>query len=201
MNAGKQCVGLLLVAVGCSRGPAAVSIPKWKPDELAAAVVEKLDKNNDTQVDQREIIDAPGLAFGARFIDANGDGMLSRDELAARFAKYRDSRVGLTSKELRVTYNGQALRGADVRLVPEFFLADVIEPASGTTLGDGVVRPSIADQQTPLVRVGYYRVEVNATNPQLPAKFNSQTSVGVELSPFINEPASSGTIELSLRDK
>ena len=86
--------------------------------------------------------------------------------------------------ELRITYNGQPLAGAEVRLAPEFFLEGVIEPATGTTRGDGTVRPSVPEQRTPLVRVGYYRVEVRSTKRPLPAKFNSQTTLGVELSPF-----------------
>jgi hypothetical protein len=104
-------------------------------------------------------------------------------------------------KDVRITYNGQPLAGAEVRFAPEFFLEGVIEPAMGTTRGDGVVRPSIPEQRTPLVRVGYYRVEATSPNRQLPAKFNSQTTVGVEFSPFENEPGAGGTIELSLRDK
>jgi hypothetical protein len=177
-----------------------VSIPEWDPDELADIALEELDKNGDSQIDQREVTSAPGLAFGARFIDTDGDGKLNRDELTARFTKYRDSRVGMTPKELQLTYNGKPLVGADVRLVPEFFLTDVIEPATGKTFGDGTVRPSIADSQTPLMRVGYYRVEVSAANPTIPAKFNSQTTLGLEISPFAGEPATSGKIVLPLRN-
>jgi hypothetical protein len=187
--------------VSCSQGPAAVSIPKWNPEGFATAVLGRLDKSGDGKVDQRELVEAPGLAFGARIIDKNGDGALDRDELTERFAKYRASRVGLMPKDVRITYNGQPLAGAEVRFVPEFFLRDLIEPATGMTRGDGVVRPSIPEQRTPLVRVGYYRVEVTSPNRQLPAKFNAQTTVGVEFSPFENEPGAGGTIELPLRDK
>jgi hypothetical protein len=163
--------------------------------------LEKLDKNGNATVDQPELAEAPGLAFGARFIDANKDGKLDREELEARFARYRDSRVGLTPKELRIDYNGQPLVGAEVRVVPEFFLTGVIEPAAGTSTADGVVRPSIADQRTPLLRLGYYRLEVTSSKTKLPAKFNSATTLGVEISPFANEPAASGVIEIRLRDK
>ena len=203
MMVGNFVVGysLLMPSVGCSTGPARVSIPAWDPTDMANMAIEKLDKDGDTQLDQRELIVAPGLAFGARFIDKNGDGKLNREELEGRFTMYHDSRVGLTPKELRITYNGQPLVGAEIRLVPEFFLTDIIEIATGTTLGDGVVRPSIAGQRTPLVRVGYYRVEVRSTNRQLPPKFNSETTVGVELSPFVSEPATSGTVEIPLREK
>jgi hypothetical protein len=159
-----------------------------------------LDKNGDSQLDQHELAAAPGLASGVRFIDKNIDSKLGRDELIERFARYRDSRIGLMPSELRITYNGRPLAGAEVQLVPEFFLEGVIEPATGTTRGDGTVRPSVPNQPTPLLRVGYYRVEVTSGERPLPGKFTSQT-LGVEISPFPYEPVSSGTIELALRDK
>jgi hypothetical protein len=168
---------------------------------LATIVLKQLDKNGDGRVDKLELATAPGLAAGSRFIDKDSDGSLSREEIEARFAMYRQSRVGLTSKEFRITYSGRPLVGAEVRFVPEFFLADVIEPATGTTIAEGIVRPSISAQSTPLMRVGYYRVEVSSTNTPLPAKFNSETTLGVEVSPFIGEAADAGTIEIQLRDK
>jgi hypothetical protein len=51
------------------------------------------------------------------------------------------------------------------------------------------------------MRVGYYRVQVTSPKINLPEKFNSATTVGVEVSPFPNEPAESGTIEIKLSDK
>ena len=195
------CFLLLLSLTGCSNRPVGVSIPHWDASGLASAVLEKLDKNVDAQVDQKELSDSPGLAFGARFIDENGDQKLSRDELEARFAQYGKRRIGLTPKGFLITYNGQPLAAAQVRLVPEFFLTDVIEPATGTTMREGTVYPSVSGQATPLVRLGYYRVEVNSDGVKLPAKFNTATTVGVEVSPFDGEPAAAGIIEIPLRDK
>ena len=192
---------LFMLLAGCSNRPAGVSIPDWDPAGFADAVVEQLDKNGDASVDKGELGGAPGLAFGARFIDKDGDGKLSREELVARFTLYRDRRVGMTAYELRISHNGRPLVGAEVRLVPEFFLTDILEPATGTTIAQGTVRPSIAGQPTALMRVGYYRVEVNSPTVKLPAKFNSATTVGVELSPFANEPAQMGAVDIQLRDK
>lgn len=193
---------LVMLLVGCSSNkPAAVTIPDWDPSGFASTIREKLDKNGDELVDQGELAEAPGLMFGARFIDKDGDGKLSREELVARFTKYRDRRLGLTSTEFRVTLNGRPVVGAEVRLVPEFFLTDAIEPATGTSIVQGIVRPSIAGQPMALMAPGYYRVEVTSPSVKLPAKFNSATTLGVEVSPFANEPAASGTVEIQLRDK
>src|SRR5687768_13979192 len=98
---------LLVLFFGCNNNVARVTIPDWDPSGFTQAILDKLDKNGNEAIDQPELAEAPGLTFGARFIDQNGDGKLGRDELEARFAKYRDIRVGLMPKELRVTYNGQ----------------------------------------------------------------------------------------------
>lgn len=190
----------LMLMAGCSNKPTRITIPDWDPTGFASQILEKLDKNGNGFVDKDELGQAPGLAFGARFIDKDGDGKLSREELVARFTRYRDRRLGLISKEFRVTYNGRPLNGAEVRLIPEFFLTETIEPATGTTSAQGLVRPSIADQPLPLMRVGYYRVEVTSPTAKLPTKFNSSSTIGVEVSPFSDAPMTSDTIEIPLRD-
>jgi hypothetical protein len=177
-----------------------VSIPKWHPEDFTAIIMERLDKSGNSQLEQQELGASPALVFGAQFIDTNRDGKLDHDELIERFARYRDSRVGLMQRELRITYNGRPLDKAEVRLVPEFFLEGVIEPAMGITRGDGTVRPSIPGQRTPMLRVGYYRVEVTSSKPVLPAEFISHTTLGVEISPFANESVGSDTIEIAVRD-
>jgi hypothetical protein len=188
-----------LAIAGCSGRPSRVEAPSWDPSGFADAVLEKLDKNGDSLVGKDEISAAPGLAFGARFIDKDGDEQLSREELVARFAMYRDRRIGLTSKMFRVTHNDRPLVGADIRLVPEFFLTDV-EPASGTTDESGIVQPYIEGEQYAVMRVGYYRVEVRSPRVELPPKFNTQTTLGVEVSPMADDPSTEGTIEIQLRD-
>jgi hypothetical protein len=191
-----------VLLAGCgSQRPARVPIPDWDPPGFADAILPKLDTNGDGLIDQRELNTAPGLAAGARRIDSDRDGKLSRDELAARFAKYRDRQLGLTSKEFRVTHNGRPLVGAEVRLVPEFFLNDVIEPATGTTIGQGIVRPSVAGQPMALLAPGYYRVEVTSPSGKLAPMFNSATNLGVEVSPFSDEAAASDTAEIQLHDR
>jgi hypothetical protein len=202
-NRPRFAAGLMAaLLLGCGGNkPEPVSIPEWDPEGFAAAILEKLDKNGDGAIDKSEVAAAPGLQAGARLIDQDGDGRLTHDELVARFARYRDRRLGLTSKELRVSYNGRPLAGAEVRLVPEFFLADMLETATGTTVAQGIVHPSIPDQQMALVRVGYFRVEVTSPKVKLPAKFNTATTVGVEVSPFADEAAASDVIEIQLRDR
>ena len=172
-------VGLTLpiLFAGCSDRPPAVSIPEWDPSGFASTILAELDKNGDSLVDKAELTKAPGLAFGARFIDTSGDGKLSRDELEARFTKYRDRRLGLTSQQFRVTRNGRPLVGARVQFVPEFFLSEMIEPAEGATMGDGMVYPSVSGQQTALIRrditacKSHHRMRICRRNSTLPPQW------------------------------
>lgn len=193
---------LLAAMVGCSGGGAGrIAAPDWSPSSFASTIMSELDKNSDSQIDKTELAAAPGLEFGARFIDTDGNGQLSNDELVARFEAYQKMKIGLAAKEFRVIYKGRPLPGADVKFVPEFFLTDVIEPATGTTDNLGVVRPTVENQPMALMRVGYYRVEVTSPKAQLPAQFNTATKLGVEVPAYTSDPTMTGTIDIVLRDK
>jgi hypothetical protein len=195
-------VVLLVVIAGCSSGPARVEAPAWDPDDFADAVLSKLDANGDEALDQSELAGAPGLAAGAKPIDADQNEALSRDELVARFTTYRDMRLGLTTKQVLVTYKRRPLVGATVKLVPEFFLESLIEAAEGETGPDGVADPRIPNLDALGLRVGYYRVVVESPTVRIPAKYGSpaSTDVGVEIPPYSNDPATAGIIQLTLKD-
>jgi hypothetical protein len=188
---------------GCVDRPTRIQAPSWNPSGFADEVMEKLDTNGDSQINAGELAAAPGLAFGAKSIDTNSDGMLSRDELIDRFQIYVDRRVGLTSKEIRFLYKGRPLAGAEVRLVPEFFLADLLEPARGTTNEGGSVIPEIANNElrTPVMQSGYYRVEITSPRVDLPPQFNTATTVGVEVAAAADDGSAYGPIIIQLDDK
>jgi hypothetical protein len=192
----------ILLLVGCQNRPSRVDAPSWDPDAIADAILGKLDGNKDGSVDTKELAGAPGLGWGAQYIDTDKNGQLNRDELVARFETYRNMKVGLTSKQLQLSYKGRPLSGAKVTLVPEFFLADVIEPATGEAASEGVVGPVTQGAEVPGVRAGYYRVVVESPSVKVPAKYASadSTPLGVEISGFGDDPRSYGTIQLVLRD-
>jgi hypothetical protein len=193
----------IALTVGCSQTPPAIDAPTWDPDGFADAVLEKLDGNKDGSVDTKELAGAPGLEWGSRYIDTDKNQQLSREELVARFEKYQKMGVGLTSKPIQLIYKSVPLAGVKVRLVPEFFLAELIEPAVGEAFSDdGMVQPMSEGVEVPGVRTGYYRVVVESANVKVPAKYMSaeSTPLGVEVSPAGDDPRSYGTIQLVLRD-
>jgi hypothetical protein len=114
-------------------------------------------------------------------MDQDGDGALSADELRTRFEKFESAGVAVRTPSYVVMYRGRPLAEADVKFVPEPFLEDVIEPAHGTSEADGSVLPTGPIEGVIGMRPGYYRVEVTSPHVELPAKFNSATTLGVEV--------------------
>jgi hypothetical protein len=196
------CVTALTLVAGCRQGPSRVEAPSWDPDGFADAVVAKLDKNSDSAVDMTEVTAAPGLAWGAVYIDTDNNKSLSRDELMARFEKYKNLQLGLTSKTMQVSYKGRPVAGAKVTLVPEFFLEGVVEPAGGETFEDGTFNPQTQGMDLSGVRAGYYRIVVESPRVKVPAKYASaeSTAAGVEISPLNADQRSYGNLQVVLRD-
>lgn len=188
---------------GCSQGPPPIDVPTWDPDGFADAILAKLDKGGDGSLDATELAGAPGLAFGAKYADTDKNKSLSREELVKRFEMYVERRLGLTSKQMQLLYKGRPVTGAKVKLVPDFFMAEVIAPATAETGPDGVFDPFTEGMELPGVRVGYYRVVVESSpRVKLPAKYASAdtTTLGVEISPFSDDAETYGTIKLNITD-
>jgi hypothetical protein len=167
--------------LGCSRGPARIAAPEWDPSGQASAALESLDADSDGKLQEGELAKAPGLAAGAKHIDEDGDGAVSVDELRARFEMFESAGVALRTPSFVVKYRGRPLAEADVKFVPEPFLKDVVEPAHGNSDADGSVLPTGPIEGVVGMRPGYYRVEVSSPHVELPAKFNSATTLGVEV--------------------
>jgi hypothetical protein len=194
------CLVSLGFLAGCGKAPDRVEAPDWDPDGFAEAALEKLDASGDRLLDKAELAKAPGLAWGAKYIDSDKNGSLSREELVARFALYEKMRLGLTSKQIRVALKQTPLVGAKVKLVPEFFLEGVLKPAAGEAGPDGIVDPQTEGYAYPGITPGYYRVVVESARVKIPPQYSSAetTPSGLEVSPVSDDPASYGTIQLTL---
>jgi hypothetical protein len=168
-----------------------VKTPDWRAEAAAAKALDLYDKDHDNAISGNELDPCPGLKAAAFAIDANKDGRLTKDEIAAKIRVFGESRVGLRSMTCFVRYNGKALADAKVRLIPEEFLGAGLEMASGSTDANGVVVPSIPEESLPNrnlngMRLGLYRVEISkALNgaEQLPAKYNKSSQLGLLVSP------------------
>lgn len=84
------------------------------------------------------------------------------------------------------SFKGRPLADAKVRLVPEPFLADLLGVAEGVTNSNGTAALKIASRTRTGAPFGYYRLEVTSDKVKIPAKYNTETTLGVELSPTID---------------
>ena len=185
---------------GCTQSPGRLLPPDWDPPAQAAQALDFLDANDDGLLQTNEMAKAPGLAVGAAHIDQNGDGQLSVSEIEARLELFRQKAVAVRGRRYRLTYRGRPFAGAEVRFVPEPFLEGVIEPGQGMTDATGTVAPAAEINGVTGLRPGYYRVEVTSPRITLPAKFNSSTVLGVEVSLPTDSWDPYGTEELRLVD-
>ena len=159
--------------------------------DVTSQAMQQLDGNQDGKLDKGELKQSPGLLKSQKLIDTDKDGALSTEELQRRLQAYIDEQLAIVKQPIKILRGGRPVRGATVELVPETFMAEIVEPATGETDGDGVVRPSIElDPEltkwgTGGFRSGVYRVKVSkkdqAGKETIPSKYNEQTTLGIEV--------------------
>jgi hypothetical protein len=161
----------------------------------AQRVIARYDATGDLLLSRDELATCPALAEAVEEIDTNGDGLLDNQELIARLSSLRDSGSGMTRTSIQVILNNRPLPGAEVRLVPEAFLGRNFKEASGITNAVGKVSPSIAPEDrhpsyrdvAGVVAPGFYQVEITHPNLDIPAKYNTATTLGVEIKPILSQ--------------
>lgn len=177
---------ILVVACGCNTGPDAVKPPAWDPEELTDKAMELGDGDGDGVLNESELAAMPGLEAGLKVADTDGDGKMSSDELKARIQAYKDTGTGRCPYSCSFRFKGRPLRNATVRMVPEPFFGELIEPAEAVTDSQGTASLKMAGRAKSGVRYGYYRMEVTSDSTKIPAKYNTATTLGVEISPTID---------------
>jgi hypothetical protein len=177
-------VAMLLVA-GCSGKPSRVH-----PDAIAADAPQKAmelyDTDRDGFIDGAELDKVPGLKAALKQVDTNGDGKISAEEIAARIQLWKDSKLGRTTLHIPVKHNGMPLARAKVRLVPESFLGSALQPGEGITNEQGIaiVSAQRSAGDAPGLSPGFYRVEITKEGDDIPAKYNTATTLGLEVGPM-----------------
>jgi hypothetical protein len=159
------------------------------PDDAATAALEQFDTNGDAALAQDEWNKSPVLASVAEQYDTSGDRTLSAEEIAEGIRGWQQGPVGVRVVPFKISYNGRPLSGAKVSLLPAEFLGGAVKPASGESgqLGTGKLRLAPEDlpknaPKMPLMQPGLYRVEITHPSVKIPAKYNTQTTLGIEIS-------------------
>ena len=169
-------LGVLIVG-GC--GPAPVLAPSIPPDAPQKAI-EMYDADKNGSLDAAELEKSPGLK--AAF---SGSSKVTADDIAARIAEWKASGYGRLAFILTIKHNGKPLPGATATLVPETFLGNETQPAVGQTGPSGTCVPSVAasgPDNVPGAAQGFYRVQVTKSGENIPAKYNTETILGLEVS-------------------
>lgn len=175
-----------LALIGCSGKPGRL-LPPDIPAEAGQEAVTKYDGNGNGAIDGDELAKVPALKAALSRVDKNGDGQVSADEINERIEAWRASRTALMRYVVTVQRDKRPLDGATVTLVPEGFLGSAVKTAKGTTRGSGSASIEISNNPDESgVQLGYYRIEVTKPDAsgkeQLPARFNTETELGVEVS-------------------
>ncbi len=176
----------LSFVLGCGSSPAKIAGPKWDPAAATASAFSAYDSNGDHKLSPDELKKCPGLLAAIKNLDKNGDGSISEDELNNTLQGMQDSAAALVKVACVVTRGGQPIEGAKVTFVPESFMGSGVKTASGLTGSDGTTLPTIADDDLPPeyrgrvkgVPCGIFRVEVTHPSIPIPAKFNTETTIG-----------------------
>lgn len=173
----------VLCLVGCGEGRAPV--PALNPGTAADQAMREFDANADGTLSKEELAACPGMLGALSTYDANRDGKVSRDEIAERLQSWYAKKVALFSFRPAVTYQGKPLGNAQVVLTPEKFLGGAIKTASGTTDAAGLVALQVDDAALSgglqVLQPGLYRVEIKHPAKAIHAKYAA--SLGIEAAP------------------
>jgi hypothetical protein len=180
-------LSILLMSIGCAKAPSRV-VPEAPASNSSAAAIEAHDADKDGLLSEQELVKAPGLKAALKQADADLDGKLSAAELDQRIAVWTKSKIGRMTVACMVTRRGQPLVDAEVRLVPESFLGTALQVGTGKTSAQGMAMPSAPQSEVKPAGLapGFYRVEIQSASGDIPAAFNTATTLGVEVAPDSN---------------
>jgi hypothetical protein len=145
--------------------------------------MEQYDTDHDGKISGAELDACPSIKSALDKIDTSGGGAVTAENLTARIKIWQNG-VGRMVVNCVVLRNGQPLEGAEVKFVPEKFLGDNYPTGTGNTGEGGVAKISMPlsekDNRSGMPP-GYYRVEITKAGDNIPAKYNTATTLGQEI--------------------
>ena len=174
--------------VGCDHQPPRVHAPPISASGAAQKAMDLFDTNKDGKISGAELDKAPGLKASLKVMGTDANKGITYDMIAARVQKWKDSLIGRQSVSCMVTRNGAPLVDATVKFVPEKFLSEYLTVTPvGKTNQSGMAMISLPttpgpDGDPPGIGPGIYRVEITKDGENIPAQYNTATTLGQEVS-------------------
>ena len=175
----------LILLSGCN-GQKTLTRPSIDPAAAAQQAMELYDANSDGKIDKTE---AKKTALDPqKGWDANGDGAIDQAEIESRLTTYDAMKPGLQMNiSCTVVQKRKPLAGATVVYEPEPFLGGAVPAAEGITNDQGVANMVARDLEDPSLQgmhTGLYLVKITHPDSEVPAKYNTETELFIELSPM-----------------
>ena len=178
------CLGVL-AGWGCSCRSSRIHPPAIDASAAGKLAIEQYDTDGDGLIKGAELNKARALKAAMENLDTNKDGGVSAEEITARIKTWQKTNVGKMSLSCTVHRRGRPLQRATVKFVPEKFLGDQIQTATGETDEFGVaVLSAPPDPDVPGdagVPCGLYRVEITKQDANIRAMYNTETILGQEV--------------------
>ena len=182
--AGAVCGGVFMLTFAgcsCSHRPPSVKPPAISASAAGNGAMQKYDADGDGVVSGEELDEAPSLKAALKTLDTNGDDGVSASEVTARVKAWQKTHVGVMQLSCTVLIGGRPLADATVKFVPEEFLGSEVQTAQGTTNQNGEAAISIPGHDPAGVACGLYRVEISKPDGSIPPKYNTDTTLGLEV--------------------
>jgi hypothetical protein len=173
--------------LGCSRSLERIKAPAVDPKSAADGAIQLYDSNHDGKLSEAELVKCPGVLVAFAGYDANKDKFIDAEEFQQHLAALFGKQIGATQLGCNVYFQGRPLRGATVVLEPETYLGGEVQTAKGETANSGTAKMGIPAEALPsdlqrekLVQFGTYKVRITHPTTKLPAKYNTETTLGYE---------------------
>jgi len=172
----------LIVVAGCNGRPGRLSPPQVNAATAAAQAMAMYDTNQDGKISGEEFDACSSLKAIAK------DGAVTADLIAAKITEWQKGNIGRVAVSVKILHNGKPLPGASVKLTPEKFLGTDIQSATAITYANGEagITVPVAPGVPQGMSLGFYRIAVTKDGESIPAKYNTETTLGLAVLGDVN---------------